>query len=100
MTDLKEKFSGDLNHSRLGLHKGPQLLSQFGGTAAKSQREEMPLGHPKLEKLRDVVTAHFEAKKDIETRVMIFSQYRDSVQEIAAMLHQVLKFQFIEMRYI
>ena len=89
MTELKEKFSGDFNNSRLG-SKGPQLLSQFGA-ASKSQgskEKEMPLGHPKLEKLRDVVTAHFESKKGVETRVMIFSQYRDSVQEIAALLHQ------------
>ena len=85
MTELKEKFSGDLNNSRF--HKGPQLLSQFG-TKTQSTEQEIPLGHPKLEKLRDVVKAHFENNKDIETRVMIFSQYRDSVQEIAALLHQ------------
>ena len=30
MSDLKEKFNNDLNHSRLNLSR-PQLLSQFGG---------------------------------------------------------------------
>ena len=30
MSNLKEKFNNDLNHSRLNLSR-PQLLSQFGG---------------------------------------------------------------------
>ena len=51
------------------------------------------LGHPKLEKLRDMVLEHFRSKEGeggegaTATRVMIFSQYRDSVQEITACLH-------------
>ena len=32
MSDLKEKFNNDLNHSRLNLSR-PQLLSQFGGAS-------------------------------------------------------------------
>lgn len=44
----------------------------------------MVLGHPKLEKLREMVVEHFE--KNTRTRVMIFSQYRDSVLEISAAL--------------
>ena len=59
-------------------------------------------GHPKLRKLEEVVLEHFrgcssdgvaqssdETGKrcpNIETRVMIFSQYRESVQEIADLL--------------
>ncbi len=90
MMVLKEKFSTDLNHSRLNVSR-PQLLSQFG--SLKSQDNdigEFVLGHPKLEKLRETVIAHFQQKKreDIATRVMIFSQYRDSVTEITAMLHR------------
>lgn len=52
--------------------------------------------HPKLKKLEDVVVKHFEAAKEnlgeassqtpLNTRIMIFSQYRDSVQEITAVL--------------
>lgn len=50
--------------------------------------------HPKLLKLKEIVLEHFdkfqdkngEEKKGVATRVMIFSQYRDSVNEIAAML--------------
>ncbi|CAL1284344.1 unnamed protein product [Larinioides sclopetarius] len=45
-------------------------------------------GHPKLEKLLEVVLRHFNCvNKDKNTRVMIFSQYRDSVQEITDMLN-------------
>lgn len=54
--------------------------------------------HPKLNTLEEVVLGHFRSFRDraassdsapsgsVSTRVMIFSQYRDSVQEIAEML--------------
>lgn len=53
--------------------------------------------HPKLLKLEEVVLEHFRGHQpsgtssSVEaggTRVMIFSQYRESVQEIADMLSQ------------
>lgn len=89
MSQLREKFSNDLNQSRLNLSR-PQLMSQFGSGNGSSSTEEFPLGHPKLEKLRDVVNEHFRRmqNQEITTRVMIFSQYRDSVTEITAMLHR------------
>ena len=87
---LKEKFCQDSSESRLNLSR-PQLLSQFG-PSQKTEEKEFILGHPKLEKLRDVVIDHFQKKKEVATRVMIFSQYRDSVTEIAAMLHRFVQF--------
>ena len=42
--------------------------------------------HPKLNKLEEVVLEHFHTAANSETRVMIFSQYRESVQEITDML--------------
>ncbi|KAM9354495.1 Fanconi anemia group M protein [Pholidichthys leucotaenia] len=54
--------------------------------------------HPKLEKLQEVVLQHFrlwagsaadtQGPQDVSTRVMIFSSFRESVQEIAAMLNR------------
>ena len=55
--------------------------------------------HPKLKKLEEIVIKHFESTKENSvtathsqtvqnTRVMIFSQYRDSVQEITAVLNK------------
>ncbi|XP_039712392.1 Fanconi anemia group M protein isoform X1 [Pteropus medius] len=52
--------------------------------------------HPKLKKLEEIVVEHFKSwnaqntseKKCDKTRVMIFSSFRDSVQEIAEMLLQ------------
>ena len=56
--------------------------------------------HPKLVKLEEVVLGHFRKFQEqssssavnpggpVNTRVMIFSQYRESVQEIADMLSQ------------
>ena len=51
--------------------------------------EDIVLGHPKLERLRDMVLEHFRKKQaeNEATRVMIFSEYRDSVREITACLH-------------
>ncbi|NXC43455.1 FANCM protein, partial [Penelope pileata] len=53
--------------------------------------------HPKLKKLEEIVIQHFKSWKtgcadqgppasSVDTRVMIFSSFRDSVQEIAEML--------------
>ncbi|GBM78806.1 Fanconi anemia group M protein, partial [Araneus ventricosus] len=58
--------------------------NQIRGSGFNSKKP----GHPKLEKLLEVVLRHFNCvNKDKNTRVMIFSQYRDSVQEIKDMLN-------------
>ena len=53
------------------------------------------ISHPKLVKLKDIVLEHFRACEDTQaagntkgSRVMIFSQFRDSVQEISRMLSE------------
>ena len=53
------------------------------------------IGHPKLVKLRDIILEHFRSwenaahvRSDKGSRVMIFSQFRDSVQEISRMLSE------------
>eukprot|EP00049_Salpingoeca_infusionum_P016728 m.345279 g.345279 ORF g.345279 m.345279 type:complete len:2355 (+) comp16140_c0_seq2:190-7254(+) len=43
-------------------------------------------GHPKLEKLEDIVVSHFQQTDLDDTRVMIFSSYRDSVADIVNVL--------------
>ncbi|KAM6202745.1 Fanconi anemia group M protein [Rhynchocyon petersi] len=64
--------------------------------------EKFCYSHPKLKKLEEVVVEHFRSWNDQnttktkcdETRVMIFSSFRDSVQEIAEMLfhhHPVIR---------
>ncbi|XP_064622547.1 uncharacterized protein LOC135484794 [Lineus longissimus] len=49
-------------------------------------------GHPKLGKLQEIVLEHhqkyLEEHGNSNTRIMIFSQYRDSVMEITDMLNQ------------
>ncbi|KAJ2506629.1 3'-5' DNA helicase, partial [Coemansia sp. RSA 2052] len=48
------------------------------------------LGHPKLERMVDIVKSHFDAQAasggDVSTRIIIFSQYRGSVSEIVKVL--------------
>ncbi|KAJ1852905.1 3'-5' DNA helicase, partial [Coemansia sp. RSA 2703] len=51
------------------------------------------LGHPKLEKMVEVVSEHFsrlQKGSDVakSTRIIIFSQYRGSVSEIVGVLHR------------
>ncbi|NXL83034.1 FANCM protein, partial [Alectura lathami] len=62
-------------------------------------KKEFIYSHPKLKKLEEIVVEHFKSWKTgcsdqttstsvgtVDTRVMIFSSFRDSVQEIAEML--------------
>ncbi|XP_037080700.1 Fanconi anemia group M protein homolog [Pollicipes pollicipes] len=59
--------------------------------AKGGQASEPPLSHPKLARLRDLVLQHFRdgAGGGSTTRAMIFSQYRESVLEIAAVLQHL-----------
>ncbi|KAH0620199.1 hypothetical protein JD844_020213 [Phrynosoma platyrhinos] len=87
-----------------------QLESMFAETSVASadgnnttlgtgNKKPFVYSHPKLKKLEEVVVEHFRSWKEHEdekmaegkpgdTRVMIFSSFRDSVQEIAEMLSQ------------
>ncbi|NXD30352.1 FANCM protein, partial [Spelaeornis formosus] len=64
-------------------------------TTALEKKKEFVYSHPKLKKLEEIVIEHFKSWKQRcsgdegspgDTRVMIFSSFRDSVQEIAEML--------------
>ncbi|XP_063803595.1 Fanconi anemia group M protein [Pseudophryne corroboree] len=75
-----------------------QLESMFSASDGANGKQPFIYSHPKLRKLEEVVVQHFkswnkqgqntssETPKD--TRIMIFSSFRDSVQEIAEMLNQ------------
>ncbi|XP_013379529.1 Fanconi anemia group M protein [Lingula anatina] len=78
MEMLEEKFEPKANHVT---QSGP---SQSGLDPA------FVSGHPKLEKLQEVVLEHFKKFQNdsTATRIMIFSQYRDSVKEINDMLER------------
>ncbi|NXX84554.1 FANCM protein, partial [Urocolius indicus] len=63
-------------------------------------KKEFIYSHPKLKKLEEIVIEHFKSWKTgfmadstsvgpVDTRVMIFSSFRDSVQEIAEMLSRL-----------
>ncbi|XP_061318424.1 Fanconi anemia group M protein isoform X2 [Pezoporus flaviventris] len=69
-----------------------------------ANKEEFIYSHPKLKKLEEIVIEHFKSWKKgcsdqvttgspsvdaVGTRVMIFSSFRDSVQEIAEMLSRL-----------
>uniref|UniRef100_A0A8C6XI25 ATP-dependent RNA helicase FANCM n=1 Tax=Naja naja TaxID=35670 RepID=A0A8C6XI25_NAJNA len=67
-----------------------QLENMFLDSASSNAENTKTFiySHPKLKKLEDVVLQHFKSwRKHQDTRVMIFSSFRDSVQEIAEMLN-------------
>ncbi|XP_067894968.1 Fanconi anemia group M protein isoform X5 [Heterodontus francisci] len=79
--------------------------SLFSSQIGSENRKQFIYSHPKLQKLEEVVVGHFKSWTQsggpnaseqnvdgVNTRVMIFSSFRDSVQEIAEMLskHQPL----------
>ncbi|NXF36647.1 FANCM protein, partial [Nyctibius bracteatus] len=82
-------------------------LASADGNVYKSKtvfenKKEFIYSHPKLRKLEEIVIQHFKSWKKgceattgstsvdtMDTRVMIFSSFRDSVQEIAEMLSRL-----------
>ncbi|KAM6068918.1 Fanconi anemia group M protein isoform 2-T3 [Theristicus caerulescens] len=84
-------------------------LASANGNVYKSKtvfenKKEFIYSHPKLRKLEEIVIEHFKSWKTgcsekvttestsvdtVDTRVMIFSSFRDSVQEIAEMLSRL-----------
>lgn len=92
MDELREEIEPPMDSST----NESLLFSQFSPRRRALMNVPKPSNtfksHPKLLKLKEIVLEHFkkfqdgEEKKGVATRVMIFSQYRDSVNEIAAML--------------
>ncbi|XP_065450092.1 Fanconi anemia group M protein isoform X2 [Chrysemys picta bellii] len=69
----------------------------YNNRTGPTNKNKIIYSHPKLKKLEEVVVEHFKSwkgctdqsiseSKPSDTRVMIFSSFRDSVQEIAEML--------------
>ncbi|GJQ80136.1 hypothetical protein Trydic_g23716 [Trypoxylus dichotomus] len=45
-------------------------------------------GHPKFYKLQEILLNHFSDKKNISSKVIVFTEYKESVKEIYALLIQ------------
>ncbi|XP_012579872.1 PREDICTED: Fanconi anemia group M protein isoform X2 [Condylura cristata] len=102
MTRAKNELSRNEEFMKLYNHLERMFVhtrsASAGGisTIPKGDKDKFFYSHPKLKKLEEVVVEHFKSwnaqhnceKKCDETRVMIFSSFRDSVQEIAEMLLQ------------
>nr|XP_009675263.1 PREDICTED: Fanconi anemia group M protein [Struthio camelus australis] len=78
--------------------------SLYADRTVSENKKEFVYSHPKLRKLEEIVVKHFESWEEgcsdqnmtenksvdtVDTRVMIFSSFRDSVQEIAEMLSRL-----------
>ena len=100
MDELKEKFDVEgiscVSPSKFmsATQRGgrSRLLSSYGATEAKPEAvKDLVCSHPKLKVLRKIVLDHFNQVDGAKigglgSRVMIFSQYRESVHEIADVL--------------
>uniref|UniRef100_A0A3B4UXM5 ATP-dependent RNA helicase FANCM n=1 Tax=Seriola dumerili TaxID=41447 RepID=A0A3B4UXM5_SERDU len=88
--------SREMSRARNELQRTPTFMDLYHEMEAMFVKpsagpdEPFIYSHPKLEKLEGVVLQHFAqwAETKTNTRVMIFSSFRESVQEIAAMLNR------------
>ncbi|XP_026194873.1 Fanconi anemia group M protein isoform X2 [Anabas testudineus] len=96
--------SREMSRARNELQRTPTFMDLYrdmeGMFVKPSAGPDEPFiySHPKLEKLEEVVLQHFtlwaessadsNGPQEVSTRVMIFSSFRESVQEIAAMLNR------------
>ncbi|CAH6839404.1 Fanconi anemia group M protein [Phodopus roborovskii] len=103
MTRAKNELSRNEDFMKIYSHLESMFAhvqdpSASGASAFQKGNKEKKFfySHPKLKKLEEVIIEHFRSwnaenstgKKCFETRVMIFSSFRDSVEEIAEMLLQ------------
>ncbi|KAM3595007.1 uncharacterized protein V6R79_017061 [Siganus canaliculatus] len=98
--------SREMSRARHELQRTPMFMDLYHEMEAMFVKqaagpdETFIYSHPKLKKLEEVVLQHFRLwaenardnngkdLQEVSTRVMIFSSFRESVQEIAAMLNR------------
>ncbi|XP_042855878.1 Fanconi anemia group M protein-like isoform X2 [Penaeus japonicus] len=99
MEDLSKKYDSGKQQSSTLNNSGKEqnstlnnsgMFAQIGSPQSVKAESTTPyvVSHPKMEELRKIVIKHHQKFLDEgqSTRVMIFSQYRDSVLEITEML--------------
>lgn len=100
MTRARNELSRNEDFMKLYTHLqsafAPASTSDASAFQRGNKEKKFVYSHPKLKKLEEVILEHFKSwnakatteKKCHESRVMIFSSFRDSVEEIAEMLLQ------------
>ncbi|XP_029530821.2 Fanconi anemia group M protein isoform X1 [Oncorhynchus nerka] len=97
-TKEKSRARNELQRNATFMDLYQEMAAMFGKPTGPE--EPFIYSHPKLQKLEEVVLGHFKTwaessstgsgPQEVSTRVMIFSSFRESVQEIAAMLNRHL----------
>nr|XP_033807507.1 Fanconi anemia group M protein isoform X2 [Geotrypetes seraphini] len=99
MTRLKNELSRNAEFIDLYQQLESMFTNASAAVAGHEHAKPFIYSHPKLKKLEEVVVEHFKSwercegkrisdENQVDTRVMIFSSFRDSVQEIAEMLNR------------
>ncbi|KAI9552091.1 hypothetical protein GHT06_022428 [Daphnia sinensis] len=90
-----DAVDGETGHNRtrtelLKVNGFSQMMEDLKSKFGNGCQVGSAVSHPKLTKLKEIVLEHFQQaeKENRPTRVMIFSQYRDSVNEIVALLEE------------
>lgn len=90
MEELAEKFDPKSSLSQTSKHHSSQIFSEIGCPHPQGINHDLPyvISHPKIAKLLSIVIDHHQkfADEGSSTKIMIFSQYRDSVLEITELL--------------
>ncbi|CAL8137703.1 unnamed protein product [Orchesella dallaii] len=93
LDEIKEKLSISVANStfEMDLTSTSGIFDQSFNQTFGEKNIDYTLSHPKLTILKNLVQQHFldYSIRNDTTRVMIFSQYRDSVQEIGNMLNSL-----------
>ena len=89
MHELRDKFDpcDDVKMSPSKFMTSSSEQKPKDGRRRALSADVLASSHPKLKKLLEIVLDHFKSKGD-STRVMVFSQYRESVHEITEVLSQ------------
>ena len=79
---MRQETGDKINPARVQLVSSSKFVSYYNRVFEAVRRNEYV--HPKLEKLKAFLVDHFRrnAAAERETRVIVFAQYRSSVQEI------------------
>ncbi|XP_042234088.1 Fanconi anemia group M protein-like isoform X2 [Homarus americanus] len=88
MDELAEKFEPKISLSQPSKHSSPGTKIGSPHPSKANNVHFYEISHPKMAKLLSIVIDHHKKCADEEksTRIMIFSQYRESVIEITEML--------------
>jgi len=88
LTEYMNEKGSDSSKSRKEFLGSPGVVGVMAKMSVMVASKDF-ISHPKMTKLVECVVEHFREYGQQETRVMVFSQYRNSVEEIHSQLQKL-----------